>query len=187
MTLLQLFLSFLQVGLFSVGGGYASIPIIESQAVNAYGWLSSSEFSDLVTIAEMTPGPIAVNAATFVGLRVAGLPGALIATLGCILPAIIILSVVFHFYAKFSGSGVVKDVLASLRPVVTALIAATALTMLLGVLFPSGEYSVQPAGIAGGILFAAALFVMRKFKAPPIPVMFACGILFVIFGAIIGE
>ena len=75
---IELFLSFLQVGIFSIGGGYAAMPLIQSQAVDTYGWLTLREFTDLITIAEMTPGPIAVNSATFVGIRMAGLPGALV-------------------------------------------------------------------------------------------------------------
>ncbi len=70
----------------SIGGGYAALPLIQSQVVNQYQWLTMGEFTDLITIAEMTPGPIAVNSATFVGIRIAGIPGALIATFGCILP-----------------------------------------------------------------------------------------------------
>lgn len=84
MIYLQLYLSFLQVGLFSVGGGYAAMPLIRSQVVELHPWMTLQEFTNLITIAEMTPGPIAVNCATFVGLRIAQLPGAVIATLGCI-------------------------------------------------------------------------------------------------------
>ena len=87
MTYLQLFLSFLQIGALSFGGGYAAMPLIQEQIVTRHGWLSMGEFTDLVTIAEMTPGPIAINAATFVGTRVAGIPGAMAATVGCIPPA----------------------------------------------------------------------------------------------------
>ena len=92
MIYLQLFLSFLQVGMFSVGGGYAAMPLIQSQVVEQHGWLTMQEFTDLITIAEMTPGPIAVNSATFVGLRIAQVPGAIIATLGCITPALFFVS-----------------------------------------------------------------------------------------------
>ena len=84
MIYLQLFFSFLQVGLFSVGGGYAAMPLIQSQVVEQHPWLTLHEFTDLITIAEMTPGPIAINSATFVGIRIAGIPGAIVATLGCI-------------------------------------------------------------------------------------------------------
>ena len=93
MIYLKLFLSFLQVGVFSIGGGYAAIPIIQSQVVDSNHWLSMGEFTNLVTIAEMTPGPVSINSATFVGIRIAGIPGAIVATLGCILPACIIVSV----------------------------------------------------------------------------------------------
>ena len=86
MIFLQLFWSFLQVGLFSIGGGYAAMPLIESQVVQGHGWLTMNEFTDLITIAEMTPGPIAVNSATFVGIRIAGIGGALGATLGRLTP-----------------------------------------------------------------------------------------------------
>ena len=95
---IELFLSFLQVGMFSIGGGYAAMPLIQSQAVDTYGWLTLREFTDLITIAEMTPGPIAVNSATFVGIRMAGLSGALSATLGCILPSLVIGSIMSWAY-----------------------------------------------------------------------------------------
>ena len=101
MIYLQLFLSFLQVGLFSVGGGYAAIPLIQSQVVTTHSWLTTAEFIDLTTIAEMTPGPIAINAATFVGIRVAGLPGAIIATLGSITPALFLVSLLAKLYLRY--------------------------------------------------------------------------------------
>ena len=101
MIYLQLFLSFLQVGAFSIGGGYAAMPLIQSQVVTSHGWLTMSEFTDLITIAEMTPGPIAVNSATFVGIRIAGVGGAVIATLGCILPSCLIVSLLAFVYYRY--------------------------------------------------------------------------------------
>ena len=98
MIYIQLFLSFIQVGMFSIGGGYAAMPLIQSQVVQGHGWLTMSEFTDLITIAEMTPGPIAVNSATFVGIRIAGVPGAMVATFGCILPSCIIVSILAMIY-----------------------------------------------------------------------------------------
>ena len=129
MIYLKLFLSFLQVGVFSIGGGYAAIPIIQNQVVDANGWLSMGEFTNLVTIAEMTPGPISINSATFVGIRIAGIPGAIVATFGCILPACIIVSVLAIVYRKYSGAVAVRDVLSSLRPVVIALSTGGCLSM----------------------------------------------------------
>ena len=87
MIYLQLFLAFLQIGAFSFGGGYAAMPLIQAQVIDKYGWLTVADFTDLITISQMTPGPIAINSATFVGNQIAGIPGALVATLGCILPS----------------------------------------------------------------------------------------------------
>lgn len=103
MIYLQLYLSFLQVGLFSVGGGYAAMPLIRSQVVELHPWMTLQEFTNLITIAEMTPGPIAVNCATFVGLRIAQLPGAVIATLGCITPALVLVSLLAWCYRRWRG------------------------------------------------------------------------------------
>ncbi len=100
MNLPQLFWSFLQVGMFSIGGGYAAMPLIQNEVVFNHGWLTMSEFTDLITIAEMTPGPIAVNSATFVGIRIAGLPGAILATFGCIYPSMILVSVLSFLYYR---------------------------------------------------------------------------------------
>ena len=100
MIYVQLFLSFLQIGMFSFGGGYAAMPLIQGQVVTGHGWLTMSEFTDLITISQMTPGPIAVNSATFVGLKIAGIPGAIVATAGCILPSCIIVTILAKLKAK---------------------------------------------------------------------------------------
>ena len=115
MIYLQLYLSFLQVGLFSVGGGYAAMPLIRSQVVELHPWMTLQEFTNLITIAEMTPGPIAVNCATFVGLRIAQLPGAVIATLGCITPALVLVSLLAWCYRRWRDLSVLQSVLACLR------------------------------------------------------------------------
>ena len=114
MIYLELFLSFLQIGLFSFGGGYAAMPLIQEQVVNGHHWLSMTEFTDLITISQMTPGPIAVNSATFVGIRIAGIPGALVATLGCILPSCLIVTLIASFYLKYRNLSVFQSVLATL-------------------------------------------------------------------------
>ena len=101
MIYLQLFLSFLQIGLFSFGGGYAAMPLIQGQVVTLHGWLTISEYTDLITISQMTPGPIAVNSATFVGMKIAGIPGAVVATAGCILPSCIIVTILARLYLKY--------------------------------------------------------------------------------------
>lgn len=131
MIYLQLFLSFLQIGLFSFGGGYAAMPLIQGQVVTAHGWLSMSEFTDLITISQMTPGPIAVNSATFVGIKIAGIPGALIATLGCILPSCIIVTVIAKLYLRYRELDMLQGILNSLRPAVVAMIASAGISILI--------------------------------------------------------
>lgn len=143
MIYLQLFLSFIQVGVFSVGGGYAAMPLIQSQVVTRYGWLSMNEFTDLITIAEMTPGPIAVNSATFVGIRIAGVAGAIIATFGCILPSCFIVSLLAFIYYRYKQISALQSVLASLRPAVVALIASAGLSILNMVVFGGAEIRLE--------------------------------------------
>ena len=121
MMLLSLFWAFLQIGATSVGGGYAAMPLIRQQVCLLHPWLTEAEFSHLVTIAEITPGPIAINAATFVGTRLAGLPGAVTATLGCILPSCVIVSFLALLYRKYQALPRMQAALAALRPVVAAL------------------------------------------------------------------
>ena len=130
MIYLQLFLSFLQIGALSFGGGYAAMPLIQAQIVTEHQWLSMSEFTDLVTIAEMTPGPIAVNSATFVGTKIAGIPGALVATAGCILPACVLVTLIAKLYLKYRNIAVLQSVLGSLRPAVVAMIASAGVLIL---------------------------------------------------------
>ena len=174
MKLLALFFSFLQIGLFSVGGGYAAMPLIQAQTVTRHGWITLMQFADLVTIAEMTPGPIAVNAAAFVGIQAAGLPGALAATLGCILPSCLLVSLLAYLYRRFHSLSLFQTVLASLRPVITALIAGAGASLLLAALAPSGWGLANVDWIAAG-LFALALFALRKWKASPILMIFLSG------------
>lgn len=175
MIYLQLFLSFLKVGMFSVGGGYAAMPLIQSEAVSGYGWLTMSEFTDLITIAEMTPGPIAVNSATFVGIRVAGGLGAVVATFGCILPSCIIVSILSCIYFKYRNLSFLQSVLNSLRPAVVALIASAGLSILKSVAFSAGKYDIAGLNVEKIVIFITAFIVLRRWKVNPILVMTVCG------------
>lgn len=175
MIYLQLFWSFLQIGLFSIGGGYAAMPLIQAQVVQNHAWLNMSEFTDLITIAEMTPGPIAVNSATFVGIRIAGIPGALVATFGCILPSLFIVSLLAFIYYRYKKLSVLQSVLASLRPAVVALIASAGISILLQVALGGQELTMANLNLIGLALFAAAFVLLRKFKWNPILVMCLCG------------
>ena len=100
MIYLKIFWSFFQIGLFSVGGGYAAMPLIQNQVVTIHSWLSMNEFADVITISQMTPGPIAINCATFVGTRIAGMPGAIVATIGCVFPSCVIVLFLAYLYYK---------------------------------------------------------------------------------------
>ncbi len=176
--LMQLFLAFIQVGLFSVGGGYAAIPLIQNQIVDIHGLMSLAEFTDLITIAEMTPGPISINSATFVGMRLGGIPGVLLCTLGCILPSFFICLTLAFFYYKYRDFSGVQVVLAALRPAVVALIASVGLSILLLGLFQSDLSGVALANFRPieAVLFVGALVVLRRFKLSAISIIFGTGV-----------
>lgn len=190
MILLQLFLAFLQIGAFSFGGGYAAMPLIQAQVVTEYGWLTLSDFTDLVTIAEMTPGPIAVNAATFVGNQVAGIPGAAIATLGVILPSCIFVTVLAGLYTRYRKLSLMQGILQSLRPAVVSMIFAAGVSILLPTLFAGGTISFLAGNfqVRAAVLFVAALVCLRRWKMNPILVMTGCGaaeLLFQVLGRLL--
>ncbi len=177
MRLFQLFWSFFQIGLFSIGGGYAALPLIQEQVVEKHSWLSMMEFTDLITIAEMTPGPIAINAATFVGLRIEGVQGAVTATFGCIFPSCIIMSIMAYLYFKYSNLKMIQGILAGLRPAVVALIASAGISILTLAFFgEKGAVHLENLNLVSVLLFAAAFFILRKWKPSPVLVMFSCGI-----------
>ena len=177
MIMLELFWSFFQIGLFSIGGGYAAMTLIQSQVVDLHAWLTMTQFSDVMTIAEMTPGPVAINSVTFVGIQVAGLPGAVIATLGCVFPSCIIVTVLAYMYYRFRGLTLVQNVLAGLRPAVIAMIASAGLSLMLLALYgqkdlPSDLTAADPVAAA---IFVIALFCLRKWKLNPIWVIAGSG------------
>ena len=179
MIYLELFWSFFQIGLFSIGGGYAAMPLIQSQVVDLHEWLTMSQFADIMTIAEMTPGPIAINSATFVGIRIAGIPGAIISTLGCIFPSCIIVMTLAYIYYRYRGLSMVQGVLSGLRPAVIAMIASAGISLMILALYGQRELPADLGNldcIAVGI-FAAGLLVLRKWKMNPIWVMTGAGVL----------
>ena len=178
MIYLQLFLSFLQIGLFSFGGGYAAMPLIQGQVVTQHGWLSMEEFTDLITISQMTPGPIAINSATFVGIKIAGIPGALVATGGCILPSCVIVTLIAKLYLKYRDMAVLQGVLTSLRPAVVAMIASAGISVLITAFW--GEDTVIDLLQTNWILvviFLLCVLLLRKTKMNPILVMVLAGVI----------
>jgi len=129
--ILILFLTFFKIGLFTFGGGYAMIPMIEEEVVN-HGWLDSVDtLVEFIAISESTPGPFAVNIATFIGFQQYGVFGALAATLGVVLPSFIIISVVARFYRKFSGNNHVQGFLQGVKPIIVGILAAVGLGLVI--------------------------------------------------------
>lgn len=181
MIYLQLFLSFLQIGAFSFGGGYAAMPLIQNQVVQLHPWLSQSEFTDLITISQMTPGPIAVNSATFVGTRIAGVPGALAATIGCVLPSCILVTVLAKIYLKYRNLSLLQGILKSLRPAVIAMIAAAGVSILVTAFWGNDISSLHLDAILSSTnvravgIFLVSLILLARFKMDPIHVMLLSG------------
>lgn len=177
MMYLKIFISFFQIGLFSIGGGYAALPLIKEQIVDINGWLTITEFTDLVTIAEMTPGPIAINAATFVGNQIAGISGSIVATLGCVLPSFIIVLLLAGVYFRYKKLRIVGGILDGIRPVVIALIGSAGMSIISLAFWGEKGISTNIAdiNIIAVILFVAGLFVLRKWKPNPILIMLGSG------------
>ncbi|MCK9443995.1 MAG: chromate transporter [Tissierellaceae bacterium] len=156
-NLLKLFISFFKIGAFSFGGGYAMLPLIEKEIIHVHGWLSNTEFIDILALSEMTPGPIAINSATFLGFKVAGVFGSAVATLAVILPSFIVMSIIFHFIVKFKNTPYVEWIFSGIRPMVLGLIAAAAVSV-----GKNAFVDIKSVFIAG-LLFYMVSF--RKFNA----------------------
>ena len=176
MIYLELFWSFLQIGLFSFGGGYAAMPLIQGQVVAEHGLLSMTEFTDLITISQMTPGPIAVNSATFVGIKIAGIPGAIVATAGCILPSCIIVMLIARLYLKYRKMELLQGVLNSLRPAVVAMIASAGISVLITAFWGSSmEIVLADTNWLMAVIFAGCIVLLKKCRMNPIWVMLLAG------------
>lgn len=163
--LLQACLSFLKVGAFSFGGGYAVLAFIQREVVDTYGWISPDSFVDIVAIAEMTPGPIAVNSSTFVGYRLGGVLGGVLCSAATLLVPFLLALVASVFFTRFQDSKGLKNALAGIRPAVIGLIAAACLSI--------GKVSFS--GLESLIFFAVALFMVWRCKVSPILALVTCG------------
>lgn len=176
-SLILLFLNFFKLGLFSIGGGYAIIPLIQHLVVYDNTWLSISEFTDIITISQMTPGPLAVNTATFVGLRINGIYGAIVTTLGTILSGFIISILLYIFFTKFKANSRITNVLEGLKASSIGLITSAASTILLISFFDSQTLKVSFSKINYTALtvFTVSLYVLRKYKINLIILMIITG------------
>lgn len=182
MIYLELFWSFFQIGMFSIGGGYAAMPLIQNQVVDIHPWLTMTQFADIMTIAEMTPGPIAINSATFVGIQVAGILGAIVATVGCIFPSCVIVMTLAYIYYRYRGMSMVQGILAGLRPAVIAMIASAALSLLIMALYGQRTLpsDIKSFDVIALVIFLSGLFILRKWKPNPLWVMAGSGVVGII-------
>ena len=165
--LLSLFISFAKIGAFSFGGGYAMIPLISEEIVESRAWLSMPEFVDVISLSQATPGPIGINAATYVGYKVAGFWGSVCATVGVVVPSFIIMMALGCLFYKYRDVGFVKDILKGVRPVVVALVLTAAVTVA-----STSLTGVIPVVVAAGVIVA-----ILGFNVDPVLLFLACGVL----------
>lgn len=185
MIYFDLFLTFLKIGLFTFGGGYAMLPMIQEE-VAEHSWLNQSELIDFIAVSESTPGPFAVNIATFVGIRTGGIFGGLCATLGVILPSFVIILIVARYYQKFKSNKLVNGAMNGLKPAVVGLIAAALLSLSQTVFFPAGlntaVFGTAQFYVTLGIFVVAIVLAFKKFH--PILIILLSAFIGVIAGLI---
>ncbi len=181
LDLLQLFFIFFKVGLFSIGGGLAAIPLIQSEIVDR-GWITLEAFTDMIAVSESTPGPIGVNVATYVGFSQYGIAGGIVATLGLVTPSIIIILIIAQFIMKYRKNKYVDGAFKGIRPAVTGLILSAAVTVAMISLFDLDAYNLTNK--IGDIfewraiaMFAVFMFVSNKWKHHPIVYICIAGVI----------
>ena len=160
--LLILFLTYFKIGLFAFGGGYAAVPLIKEEIVLKYGYITLEQFTDIITLAEMTPGPIAINTATFVGTSVGGIFGAIVATLGFITPSVIICITLAYFFFRYKNVRFVSLVLSLVKPVIIGIIGSAAFTIFKTAIFVNGNY--LDVNLRSVFIFTVSAFLIYKKK-----------------------
>lgn len=180
---LKLFLTFLQIGVLAFGGGYAVLPLIQSIVVENEGWLTMAEMTDVVSISQMTPGPIAINSATFVGTKIAGLPGSIIATAGVVLPQFILLMIIAQFIFSGKKISVLDKMLKGLKPGVVGLIAIAAISMFISATFGENAISFGNINYIALVCFIVG-FVLYVKKVDIIKLIFLGAIMGIVLNLI---
>lgn len=176
MIYLQLFYTFFKIGLFGFGGGYAMLSMIQGEVVTRYEWLTPQEFTDIVAISQMTPGPIGINSATYVGFTATGsVWGSILATSAVVLPSFILMLAISRFFLKYQKHPIVEAVFSGLRPAVVGLLASAALVLMNTENFGSPREDTY-SFVISCILFVMAFVGTRKYKVNPILMIVACGI-----------
>lgn len=183
MLFLHLFYTFFKIGLFGFGGGYAMLSMIQGEVVTRYGWLTPQEFTDIVAISQMTPGPIGINSATYVGYSTIaeqygtsmGVLGSCVTTFAVVLPSFILMLTISKFFLKYQKHPAVEAVFSGLRPAVVGLLASAALVLMNTENFSSPQEDMY-SFIISIIIFLAAFIGTRKYKVNPILMIIVCGI-----------
>lgn len=185
MIYLELFWTFLKIGVFTFGGGYAMLPLIQEEVV-AHSWMDVKSLIDFIAVSESTPGPFAVNIATYVGAEVGGIFGSFSATLGVVLPSFVIILIIAKCFEKFSNNKIVKGCMSGLKPAVVGLIGAAVISVGGTVFAPNGVHTA----ILLDISFYAALVtfllcsILAFKKVHPIPIIFLSAVIGIIFGCL---
>ena len=185
MIYLQLFIEFAKISLVCVGGGYASMPLIQAVVVDSYHWLTLSEFIDVFTISQMTPGPIGINAATFCGMKTAGILGAICATMGFVTPSIFLCIALAKIIFKYGELGAIHGILNGLRPAVMALIAAACISFVLMAVWNVEEMpeDFSTFDLKYAIILICSLIAVRM-KIGVIKVLIMSGVAGIILGRV---
>jgi chromate transporter len=174
---LQVYLAFVRIGAMVFGGAYAAIPIVEHEVVDAQAWMTYAEFMDLLALDEITPGPILINSATFVGMRVAGIPGAVAATLGCITVPIVVALALFFILRRYKDTPIVQGVMTTLKGMAVALIASTMVKLGVAAIAPNAPAVDLAYGLYVAAVIATSFYLMHVRHVGPLPVMLGCGAL----------
>lgn len=184
LLLLQLFYTFFKIGLFGFGGGYAMLSMIQGEVVTRYGWLSAQEFTDIVAISQMTPGPIGINSATYVGYTSLlnagyahwmGIVGSATATFAVVLPSFLLMLTISKFFLKYQKHPVVESIFSGLRPAVVGLLASAALVLMTAENFSSPREDLFSFAVSC-VIFLAAFVGTRRYKVNPILMIVLCGL-----------
>lgn len=177
--IIELFLTFLKIGSFSIGGGYAIIPHIQNNIVISKNWLTITEFTDIITISQMTPGPLVVNSASFVGIRVAGTIGAIAATIGSLIFGIILSIVLYNFFNRNKGVKSVDNILKGLRSSSAGLIASATMTIMLITFKQTNtlKFNFFNLNTIAILISLISLYCLRKYKINPLLVIVVTGCL----------
>ena len=176
MIILKLIQVFLLLGAFSFGGGLGSMELIRSRVVDQQMWLTNAEFTDIISISEMTPGPLGINIASFVGTRVAGVPGTIAATLSYVAPAVVIVILMAKVYFKYRDLGIVKAVLSSLHPAVAAMVISAALRLCANAWWGGGiaDFRFEDLNhISIGLSFVMLVLLQKKKLGPVQAILFS--------------